>query len=60
MTWKNMGLTGTRHIARIMIHPRDPQIVWVAAMGSLWSDNPERGVFKTTNGGKNLGKGSLY
>ena len=52
MTWKNMGLTGTRHIARIMIHPRDPQIVWVAAMGSLWSDNPERGVFKTTNGGK--------
>jgi photosystem II stability/assembly factor-like uncharacterized protein len=51
-TWKNMGLTGTRHIARIMIHPRDPQTVWVAAMGSLWSDNPDRGVFKTTNGGK--------
>jgi photosystem II stability/assembly factor-like uncharacterized protein len=51
-TWKNMGLTGTRHIARIMIHPRNPQTVWVAAMGSLWSDNEERGVFKTTNGGK--------
>ena len=51
-TWKNMGLSETRHISRIIINPGDPNIVFVAAMGHLWGPNPERGVFKTTDGGK--------
>ena len=50
-TWKNMGLGDSHHIARIAIHPSNPDIVFVAAMGHLFSDNPERGVFKTTDGG---------
>jgi photosystem II stability/assembly factor-like uncharacterized protein len=51
-TWTHMGLTETRHIGRILIHPRDPDIVYVAAVGDLWGSNPERGVFKTVDGGK--------
>jgi photosystem II stability/assembly factor-like uncharacterized protein len=50
-TWKNMGLRDSHHIARIAIHPANPDIVYVAAMGHLYSENSERGVFKTTNGG---------
>ena len=50
-TWTNMGLRDTQHIARVLVHPTDPNIVYVAAMGHLYSNNPERGVFKTTNGG---------
>lgn len=50
-TWKNMGLKDSRHIARVVIHPRDPKTVWVASMGNLWSENAERGVFRTVNGG---------
>jgi photosystem II stability/assembly factor-like uncharacterized protein len=50
-TWKNMGLPDSHHIARIVIHPTNPDIVYVAAVGHLYSENPERGVFKTTNGG---------
>jgi photosystem II stability/assembly factor-like uncharacterized protein len=51
-TWTNMGLKDTRHIARIVINPGDPNIVYVAAMGHLWGPNMERGVYKTTDGGK--------
>ena len=51
-TWQHMGLRDTQHIARIVIHPTNPDIVYVAAMGHLWSPNEERGVFKTTDGGK--------
>ncbi len=51
-TWTNMGLAETHHIARVVIHPRDPNIVWVAATGKLWSSSPDRGVYKTTDGGK--------
>jgi len=51
-TWKNMGLTETRHISRVIINPGDPNIVYVAAMGHLWGPNPERGVFRTTDGGR--------
>ncbi len=51
-TWKNMGLRDTHHIARIVIHPTNPDIVYVAALGHLFSPNPERGVFKTTDGGQ--------
>jgi photosystem II stability/assembly factor-like uncharacterized protein len=51
-TWQKMGLSDSRHVARIVIHPTNPDIVYVAAMGHLWSTNEERGVFKTTDGGK--------
>jgi photosystem II stability/assembly factor-like uncharacterized protein len=51
-TWQKMGLADTRHIAKIVIHPSDPNIVYVAAAGHLWGSNPERGVFKTADGGK--------
>jgi photosystem II stability/assembly factor-like uncharacterized protein len=50
-TWKHMGLGDSQHIARIVIHPADPEIVYVAVMGHLFSDNEERGVFRTTDGG---------
>ncbi len=51
-TWTNMGLRDSHHIARIRIHPTNPDVVYVAVMGHLYSTNAERGVFKTTNGGK--------
>ena len=50
-TWKNCGLRDSHHIARIIIHPANPDIVYVAAMGHLFSANEERGVFKTIDGG---------
>jgi photosystem II stability/assembly factor-like uncharacterized protein len=50
-TWANMGLKETRHISRILINPGDPNIVYVAATGALWGASPERGVFKTMDGG---------
>jgi hypothetical protein len=49
--WKHMGLQDSQHIARVVIHPTNPDIVYVAAMGHLFSTNEERGVFKTTDGG---------
>src|SRR5881275_863899 len=52
-TWKKMmGLEATHHIARIVIHPKNPDVVYVAAQGHLWGANPERGVYKTGDGGK--------
>lgn len=51
-TWSHMGLEDTRHIGRIIIHPTDPDIVWVAALGHLWGPNEQRGVFRTTDGGE--------
>lgn len=51
-TWKYMGLSETHHIGRIVIHPQNPDIVYVAAEGHLYSFNEERGVFKTADGGK--------
>jgi photosystem II stability/assembly factor-like uncharacterized protein len=51
-TWKNMGLKETLHIAKIVIDPRDDNTVVVAALGHLWGPNPERGVYRTTDGGK--------
>ena len=51
-TWQNMGLKDTQHIARIVIHPTRPDTVWVAALGHLATNNQERGVFKTTDGGR--------
>ncbi len=51
-TWEHMGLTDTHHISRLAIHPRNPDIVYVAAVGHLWGANPERGIFKTSDGGE--------
>lgn len=51
-TWRNMGLRDTEHISRIVIDPVNPDVVYVGAMGHLYSANQERGVFKTTDGGK--------
>ena len=50
-TWSHMGLEATKHIGRVLIHPRDPETVYVAAVGDLWGPNPERGVYRTTDGG---------
>ncbi len=51
-TWQKMGLAATHHIGRIVIHPKNPEVVYVAALGHLWGPNPERGVYKTIDGGK--------
>ena len=51
-TWTNMGLPTSRHINRIVIHPENNDIVLVAALGSLWGPGGDRGVYKTTDGGK--------
>lgn len=55
-TWKNMGLKDSHHIARVIVDPTNSNIVYVAAMGHLYSENAERGVFKTTNGGQSWEK----
>jgi len=51
-TWKHMGLADTYHIGRIVIHPRNPDIVFVAALGHLFGPNEERGVYRSKDGGK--------
>jgi hypothetical protein len=51
-TWKNIGLKDGRHITNIIIHPDDPNTVWVGVMGHLFGPNKERGIFKSTDGGK--------
>ena len=50
-TWENMGLADSQHISRIIVSPDDPNTVWVAVQGPLWSKGGDRGVFKTTDGG---------
>jgi photosystem II stability/assembly factor-like uncharacterized protein len=50
-TWKNMGLRDSKHIARIIVDPVDHDVVYVAALGSLWGPGGDRGVYKTTDGG---------
>ena len=51
-TWTHLGLEETHHIGRIAIHPTNPNVVYVAAEGRLWGASKERGVYKTTDGGK--------
>jgi photosystem II stability/assembly factor-like uncharacterized protein len=51
-TWKRIGLEDTRQISRIRIHPRNPDLVYVAAQGHVWGPNEERGVFRSKDGGK--------
>src|SRR5436853_1457063 len=58
-TWQHMGLRETRYISRIVIHPTNPDIVYVAAVGHAFGPNEERGVFMTTDGGKTWQK-TLY
>lgn len=55
-SWQAMGLEKTRHIHRIIIDPTNPNVVYVGAIGSPWGEHPERGVFKTTDGGKTWNK----
>ena len=49
--WKNMGLKTSEHISKIIVHPTNSNIVWVASQGPLWNKGGERGVYKTTDGG---------
>src|SRR6184192_3528267 len=50
--WQNVGLKNSRSIARIVVDPKKPDVAYVAAMGNLWTDGGERGLFKTSDGGK--------
>ncbi|MCX7638266.1 MAG: glycosyl hydrolase [Cyclobacteriaceae bacterium] len=51
-TWQHLGLAGTHHIGRVIIHPQNDDVVWVAAVGPLYSNSPNRGVYKSSDGGK--------
>jgi photosystem II stability/assembly factor-like uncharacterized protein len=51
-SWRNLGLADTRHISRVVIHPTNPDLVYVAALGHAWGDNPERGIYRSGDGGK--------
>ena len=51
-TWKHVGLKNSGQIGRIEIHPTNPDIAWVAVQGQIWTPNEERGVYRTTDGGK--------
>jgi photosystem II stability/assembly factor-like uncharacterized protein len=51
-SWTNVGLPESQHIGRIVVHPTNPDIVYVAALGHLYSENDERGLYKSTNGGR--------
>ncbi|MEM6803782.1 MAG: hypothetical protein AAF696_20420, partial [Bacteroidota bacterium] len=52
-SWRHLGLEDSWHIGEIIVHPQDPNIVWVAVMGHFWSTNPNRGIYKSEDGGKN-------
>lgn len=59
-TWQHLpGLEETHHIGKIALHPTNPNVAWVAAVGHLYTDNPERGLYKTTDGGRTWKK-TLY
>ncbi|HHG83924.1 MAG TPA: glycosyl hydrolase, partial [Bacteroidetes bacterium] len=58
-TWQPSGLAGTHHIGRVIAHPSNADIAWVAAIGALYTENEARGVYKTTNGGQSWAK-TLY
>ncbi len=55
-TWVNMGLKDTRHIAKIRVHPEDPELVYVAALGHVWGPNEDRGIFRSRDGGRSWEK----
>src|SRR4029077_15134526 len=55
-TWTYLGLHDTRAIGRVVLDPADANVAYVAAVGNLWRDNPERGVYKTTDAGRTWNK----
>ena len=55
-TWTSLGLKETRQIAKVRVHPTNPDIVFVAALGHVWGPNPERGIFRSKDGGKSWDK----
>ncbi|MEQ9441737.1 MAG: hypothetical protein RIG62_22040 [Cyclobacteriaceae bacterium] len=55
-TWEHLGLEATRNIHRVIVHPDNPDIVYVGAQGSAWQDTPDRGVYKSTDGGQTFEK----
>jgi len=52
MTWKNMGLKNSEHLSKIIVHPENSDIIWVASQGPLWTKGGERGIYKSIDGGK--------
>ncbi len=57
--WEHLGLVNTQHTGRVIVHPENPEVVWVASIGALYSNNVDRGVYKSVDGGKNWKK-TLY
>ena len=55
-TWSSLGLKLTRQISRVVVHPTDPEIVYVAAQGNVWAPTPDRGIYRSKDGGKNWSK----
>ncbi|HEX6941006.1 MAG TPA: hypothetical protein VF158_16425 [Longimicrobiales bacterium] len=55
-SWTHLGLEQTRHIGRVVVHPDDPDVAYVAALGNLWKPGADRGVYKTTDGGRSWRK----
>ena len=51
-SWKHLGLPATRQISALRVHPKDPDVAWVAAQGKVWGPNEERGVYRTKDGGR--------
>jgi photosystem II stability/assembly factor-like uncharacterized protein len=55
-TWRHLGLDESRHIGRVVVHPTDPNTVYVGALGNLWAGSEDRGVYKSTDGGRSWAK----
>ena len=55
-SWRHLGLEETRHIGRVRVHPTNPEVAYVAALGNLWTPSEDRGIYKTTNGGRSWDK----
>src|SRR5919106_2048562 len=55
-TWTHLGLAATRHIGRVLVHPTNPDLAYVAALGNLWAPSPDRGIYKTSDGGRTWSK----
>ena len=51
-TWKHLGLSATQQISALRVHPKDPDVAWVAAQGKVWGPSEERGIYRTKDGGK--------
>jgi len=55
-TWTHLGMEATRHISKVLVHPRNPDRVWMGAQGNPWGYNPERGVYRSDDGGRSWDK----